>query len=544
MIPMKKFSARNWRLRLENCRKHDWEKFKHEWETKGERFDWQFIVPPSVPDDQNFAFSPVWIAEEKYTFQNRLERAKAWYGDRIYSDEVAKIFPLLPVSESGLVGTNWYSQSHLPNQPQGLGNWAAAQAMNLKPWQAYYHELEKAYPAAGIPVTPQPQSPAADVLLALSKFDPAIEKLREDSALPYSRFPLGYDGMPAAILLPHLAALKQCSQVLQLRAIAELQNDESQKALDDVKLSLRLVDSIRTEPFLISHLVRIAILQIALQPVYEGLAEHKWSDAQLADLDSELARLNFLADYKTVMRGYPAFDIADIEFFRHLHDYPQDLGLKRPRFYSLAPFLSLMQMFSNLSSDENPKMGGGQMIALSFGPSGWLDQNELNLCRLYMEWYLPIVDEDAETISPAKVRTADNALNQAIKHQTPENVFETLFVPGLGSAAEKFAHAQSSTDLARVAIALERYRLAHGEFPESLDALAPQFMEKIPHDIINGQPLHYRRTENGQFILYSVGWNETDDGGVVVTKAVGMNGNRTPIWDISQGDWVWRYPAK
>ena len=48
---------------------------------------------------------------------------------------------------------------------------------------------------------------------------------------------------------------------------------------------------------------------------------------------------------------------------------------------------------------------------------------------------------------------------------------------------------------------------------ESLDALAPQFIETIPHDIIGGQPLHYRRTEDGQFVLYSVGWNETDDGG-------------------------------
>ena len=33
-------------------------------------------------------------------------------------------------------------------------------------------------------------------------------------------------------------------------------------------------------------------------------------------------------------------------------------------------------------------------------------------------------------------------------------------------------------DLARTAIALERYRLARGEFPESLDALAPQFIAK------------------------------------------------------------------
>ncbi len=60
---------------------------------------------------------------------------------------------------------------------------------------------------------------------------------------------------------------------------------------------------------------------------------------------------------------------------------------------------------------------------------------------------------------------------------------------------KKFAYAQSSVDLARTAIALERYRLAHGDYPESLDALAPQFIEKVPHDVIGGGPLHYRRTE-------------------------------------------------
>jgi hypothetical protein len=49
--------------------------------------------------------------------------------------------------------------------------------------------------------------------------------------------------------------------------------------------------------------------------------------------------------------------------------------------------------------------------------------------------------------------------------------------------------------------------------PETLDALAPQFIEKIPHDIIGGQPLHYRRTNDAEFLLYSIGWNETDDGG-------------------------------
>src|ERR1035438_7802187 len=82
---------------------HAWNQFKHQWEAKGEKFDWQSVVPPPVPDDQNFACSPVWIAEVKYNFQSNPKRAEAWYGDRIYSEEVSKIFQLLPVSESGLV---------------------------------------------------------------------------------------------------------------------------------------------------------------------------------------------------------------------------------------------------------------------------------------------------------------------------------------------------------------------------------------------------------------------------------------------------------
>jgi hypothetical protein len=55
--------------------------------------------------------------------------------------------------------------------------------------------------------------------------------------------------------------------------------------------------------------------------------------------------------------------------------------------------------------------------------------------------------------------------------------------------------------------------VAHSAYPEILDALVPQYLDKIPLDLIGGQPLHYRRADDGKFLLYSVGWNETDDGG-------------------------------
>jgi hypothetical protein len=92
-------------------------------------------------------------------------------------------------------------------------------------------------------------------------------------------------------------------------------------------------------------------------------------------------------------------------------------------------------------------------------------------------------------------------------------------------------------NLGQVVCALERYRMAHGNFPETLDALVPQFIEKLPHDIIGGQPLKYRRADDGKFLLYSIGWNETDDDGQVVR-------NKDGSVDMVNGDWVWGIPLK
>jgi tetratricopeptide (TPR) repeat protein len=400
--------------------------------------------------------------------------------------------------------------------PKG-GNWAKGTETDLQPWQTYYRALATRTNEFSIP--PEPLSPARDVLVALGKYDSTIEELRTASKLPYSRFPLEYDKEnPAAILLPHLAALKGCSQVLQLRALAELQAGQSDKALADVKLMLRLTDSVRTEPTLISHLVRIAILNLALQPMYEGLAEHRWSDAQLAELDTELAKLNFVADYQLTMRGELVLFQGGI--FDYLRHHPAEL--------------------LNLSDPENPSSHGGLAgLFLRLAPSGWFYQNQLHCARSIEELYLPVADTNQQTILPLKVKNADATVASQTRRITAFNVMERMLLPALGSAARKFAYGQASVDLARVAIALERYRLAHGDYPDSLDALASQFNAGVPHDIINGGPLHYRRTPDGQFILYSVGWNETDDDGEVVFQK-----GSTSAVDISQGDWVWQYPAK
>jgi hypothetical protein len=123
-------------------------------------------------------------------------------------------------------------------------------------------------------------------------------------------------------------------------------------------------------------------------------------------------------------------------------------------------------------------------------------------------------------------------------YRSPYYFYFPMIFPDFSPKARTFAFRQASIDMARTACALERCRLANGVYPETLDALAPQFIEKLPHDVINGQPLHYRRTDDGKFLLYSVGWNEKDDGGVVVLYTGGG------AVDVTKGDWVWQYPAK
>jgi hypothetical protein len=95
------------------------------------------------------------------------------------------------------------------------------------------------------------------------------------------------------------------------------------------------------------------------------------------------------------------------------------------------------------------------------------------------------------------------------------------------------AHVQSGLDQAAVACALERHRLAKGGYPESLAELLPDFISRVPHDLVNGQPLRYERVGK-TYILYSVGWDLKDEGGAFALHP-GENQTHNPL----EGDWPW-----
>jgi hypothetical protein len=112
------------------------------------------------------------------------------------------------------------------------------------------------------------------------------------------------------------------------------------------------------------------------------------------------------------------------------------------------------------------------------------------------------------------------------------------FSPLIQGPLWRMADSESMRRLLVAALALERYRLGHGSYPASLDALSPELLPSRPLDFMDGAPLRYRHTQDGRFVLYSTGLDCIDDGGIC--RRPGL------LWANSghdHTDLVWPCPA-
>ncbi len=312
---------------IENWRgKAAWEKYRREAAVRGEPIQLSAVIPPEVDDAGNFAMTPFLATGISFTTPSRpaqslrrdtmpppgrwigpngpappgsirglRHRLTCWPG---IGPSSKRLTPLLRMGQGG--------GARLPARPvrrrRRSGGTGSGPGYGLAGEQS--GDGKSGTAPAGITL----REAAAGVLAELEECRPVFEELRSASQRPHSRFRINYaNPNPAAILLPHLAVLKHLSQVLQLRASAELALGRTDEAFEDVMLMLYLSGACGDEPFLISHLVRIAQFQLALQPLAEELAEHQWSGAQLRGLQDRLGRLDFCADARRVLHGERVF---------------------------------------------------------------------------------------------------------------------------------------------------------------------------------------------------------------------------------------------
>lgn len=276
------------------------------------------------------------------------------------------------------------------------------------------------------------------------------------------------------------------TQVLTLHACASLAAGDTKTAFADTLAGLQFSrGAAASSDTLVEAMIATVAVKIALQPVWEGIHTHIWNEAQLARFQATLSATDI---FSALQRG---------------------LIIERNGALVLLP------------------------ARIPFLPSGWIHQNR----AYYARYYTTEIDTVASHTSPAflpNIAAAEAREKNLAEgpHIHPYRFYARWAIPQLHKLTRHVAFSVNATRLATTACALERHRLVHGAYPDSLTALVPAYLPAVPLDVIDGSPLRFRRNADATFTLYSVGPDGDDDNGTRVADLTKYSAD-------SDGDWAW-----
>lgn len=305
------------------------------------------------------------------------------------------------------------------------------------------------------------------------------------------------------IQLPQLRALGWAARCLAADATVAAADGDGRRAADDLAAILGLVGHLEEAPFFIGQLVGSANVSLMAQQTIALLEvfPDAFDEAALATIDAAIAhaperlrRLDTtfeqLGFEDVVQRVYTDDGRGGGRFlpgeWRRLKEgwsggtgrseQPVAEALLAPAASVLAVDRAELLAHYRRFMQELEAAGERPLWEFSFDSSRWLDRRPDRLGDPYL-------------------------------------VFSTL-APAIDGAITIRQIAWYRLQAVRAAVGLMRFHLSERRWPDSLDELVPRFMPSIPVDPFDGRPLRYR-LENGSPILWSIGHDRVDDGGVV-----------------------------
>jgi hypothetical protein len=343
--------------------------------------------------------------------------------------------------------------------------------------------------------------------------------------------------------------LKKSSLWLSDVAMLAMHERDTNTAWENLRAEANLVRMNHSEPLLISQLVRIAITQIAVGTLWGAIQYPGWSDAQLAELQTNWDSFDLLDHLESSfamerVSGAPEFEKMRSSFSNYNNVVnPAFFASSNPRYDSLGQVLA------------NPAEG----IKAHLHYRAWKSQVSYEEELVTMQvWQAAIAAVRRMRTNDAFVPEWNNFLLEATNILKSHPGWEKRFAftgdslmgfgeEGINGVISKFlskaADAENARRMAVTAIALERFRLEHGEYPAELQQLIPKYLPKSPIDLMDGKPLRYRRKEGGTFLLYSAGEDGKDDGGdSSPPPSSAVDGWGSKQW-YRMRDAVWPMPA-
>lgn len=345
----------------------------------------------------------------------------------------------------------------------------------------------------------------------LQRAKEALEKAHRLIQLPRGRYDVDWsiESFEKATTKLPCEHCRRIAILLYFEAIVQAQNQETNQALTNARGVMNVGRSIGDEPMAISQFVRWGCEILAIHNIERILAQGQASQNAL-----ELAQ-------------------------RLLEDE------------ACQPLLLVMmrgERALTFRRTEAVKKGDLKFSQYSGGGSKWNEWTENWAGSILIGAnQAPFLRFQNQCVETAKIPTAMqmSSLQELMVQKESLPVLVRLYVPVYEKLVLGSIRNQALLCCAYVGLAVERHRLAHGRWPESLTALVPEFLKEVPADPYNGSPLKYRRLADG-VVIYSVGPDGEDNGGNIDRQNPTAKGTDLgfQLWDVAHRRQPWRPMVK
>jgi hypothetical protein len=555
----------NWRGRRE------WQRVKAELEAKGESLDFDTFLKPPVPDDQNVMahpymkkhflkgmktmpinYPPVFfnLGGQPYALSGLKKlRRQAEAGESLLTlvgDRGSReVIPLLQFTNQPLASvfadlarqaglkftdaTNQVPWIELRRRAKdlthhrvtfSLTNSTALQAMD-KIAQARFLTVDvRQWRESGVLAMAEDKQPSLQGLLDwYGQYRAEFAQLEEALQRPHAH--LAHDRLhPDASPLPHFVSLRLVAQSYANLCKLHLLMGDADAALKDLRMLRRSMDISQSlePPTLVEAMIRVAIAGLLASTVEETLTDGLWPNSHLEGVQQACDGVDLLGAVSLAFRGGERAGVLRMI----------ETGAKEDKGRLIARITG--------GWTETPSRTRALFLGLSV-PNGWVDQSKAHYARTMQHLVVGLHPETQRV----DVRALDAGYGHIASeleggnHFRPYSLLSSAASPNFSKGGPTATKNITLVNLAYVALALECHRAAKSAYPDALVALVPEFAPALPHDLFDGQPLRYRRTPDGKYLLYSIGWNSKDDGG---TAGVDKAGKPQPFG--SGPDWVWQ----
>ena len=313
------------------------------------------------------------------------------------------------------------------------------------------------------------------------------------------------------ILLPHLGHLRDIGRAFNARAFQHLAEGRVEHALRDIESMTRLGRLITQEHMVITQLVAISIEAMALDAIRVVLLREELSQRAVASLrgsrrrlparrsmteEVDTERVMMLDAMTSIVRGlnsdFTAFEVGMLGMI--------GAGLKPRHVMGLGHALRMInQTFDRLS---NPPRRYADIKSWSEEIDSYLEEQAMEPGEILAVAHL---------IAHAADRDRMQSQRCLVTRAVTNLILQTV-VPAIAASFSTDRQFRANAELVDLGLALRAYDFDHCDYPNTLEALVPAYVEAIPLDFATGEPLRYERRGEG-VVVYSVGRDGEDDGG-------------------------------